>query len=55
MKRNKIAKVLYQEVENKWCDATITGECERCGSFVSRSRCGCDEFCEECGAELDWS
>ena len=50
-----MAKVLYQYSDGKWNDETIYGECSFCGSEVRRGRCGRDEYCEECGCELDWS
>ena len=51
----KVAKVINQYTEGKWCDEVVHGECEHCGAEVSRSRCGRDEECYECGYELDWS
>lgn len=55
----KIAKVINQYSDGKGndigCDNTVYGECECCGAEVSRSQYGRDEYCEECGAELDWS
>ena len=34
---------------------TYKGITECCGATVSRSRCGCDEYCPKCGELLDWS
>ena len=50
-----MSRVINQYSDDKFCDETIYGECSFCGAEVRRNRCGCDEYCPECGSELDWS